>query len=286
MKKRSTYYTVMIIPDDNKRPVSMRLHHGMFRIILIVIILFCAGISVLVGWGARISAKLQLVHTLKTENSSLRRENESLRSSFLSTNHSEHMTRYLQRLSRMVEGTPYSVSSELSQTTTHANTTLQDSSKTAPAPAHGFSSPGPVVPDTDYATSLLGLPNIRPVEGWITKHFSVSLGDDTESEEHLGVDFAAAEGTPIRATAPGVVQKIWTDRYFGKMVVVDHAEGFSTRYGHCSQILVAGGDHVKRGQTIALVGNTGMSTAPHLHYEVLKEGKPVDPLKYFYFHRS
>jgi murein DD-endopeptidase MepM/ murein hydrolase activator NlpD len=127
-------------------------------------------------------------------------------------------------------------------------------------------------------------PNISPVEGWVTRKFSPDTSDAKSG--HLGVDFAAAHGTPIRATAPGVVGKIENDKYFGWMVTIYHDYGFVTRYGHCSQVLVSKHDRVHRGQTIALVGNTGRSTAPHLHYEVLKDGKHIDPLKHIIVHKD
>ena len=100
------------------------------------------------------------------------------------------------------------------------------------------------------------------------------------------MDFAATLGTPIKASAPGVVGKIENDKYFGLLVTIFHNNGFVTRYGHCSQILVSKHDRVKRGQTIALVGNTGRSTAPHLHYEVIKDGKYIDPLKHILVHKE
>jgi murein DD-endopeptidase MepM/ murein hydrolase activator NlpD len=107
------------------------------------------------------------------------------------------------------------------------------------------------------------------------------VGTDT-SAAHNGIDYAATLGTLIRATAPGVVEDVSNDTYFGKTLTIKHGYGFSTRYGHCSQIIVAKGDHVERGQTIALVGNTGRSSAPHLHYEVQKDGKNLDPTKYVF----
>jgi murein DD-endopeptidase MepM/ murein hydrolase activator NlpD len=126
---------------------------------------------------------------------------------------------------------------------------------------------------------IASVPNIQPViDGWITRRFSM-VGSDTSSV-HTGIDYAATLGTLIRATAPGVVENVSNDKYFGLILVVRHGFGFSTKYGHCSQVLVSKGDHVERGQTIALVGNTGRSSAPHLHYEVLKDGKNVDPIKY------
>ena len=121
-------------------------------------------------------------------------------------------------------------------------------------------------------------PNIQPTEGWITRKY-ITIANDTE-QQHSGIDFAATSGTLIRATARGVVDDVYKDAYFGLMVIIKHGYGFSTRYGHCLQVLVTKGDHVERGQTIALVGNTGRSSAPHLHYEILKDGKTVDPMQY------
>ncbi|HYG17313.1 MAG TPA: M23 family metallopeptidase [Ohtaekwangia sp.] len=100
---------------------------------------------------------------------------------------------------------------------------------------------------------------------------------------HSGIDFAAAIGTPIYATADGKV--ITVDVKFsgyGKMVVIDHGFGYRTRYAHMHDFAVREGQNVKRGDLIGYVGNTGLSTAPHLHYEVLINGDHVDPVHYFY----
>jgi murein DD-endopeptidase MepM/ murein hydrolase activator NlpD len=87
-------------------------------------------------------------------------------------------------------------------------------------------------------------------------------------------------GAEIEAPAAGIVTKVdWVEGY-GNMLTVDHGYGLVTRYAHCSKILVVRGQRVKRGQTIALVGSTGLSTGPHLHYEVWVNGKPVNPAKY------
>jgi murein DD-endopeptidase MepM/ murein hydrolase activator NlpD len=128
------------------------------------------------------------------------------------------------------------------------------------------------------------IPTISPVEGWITKSFLYDTS--LMNNGHQGIDFAATEGTPIKSTAPGVVRDISNDKYFGLLVTVQHENGFVTRYGHCSQVLVSVHDRVKRGQTIALVGNTGRSSAPHLHYEVIKDGRYVNPLKHIIAHKE
>jgi len=97
---------------------------------------------------------------------------------------------------------------------------------------------------------------------------------------HTGLDFRAATGDPVRATANGkVVSSGWSGGY-GRMVEVDHGNGLSTRYGHLSEINVRVGDHVRIGQVIGAVGSTGRSTGPHLHYETRIDGEAVDPQKF------
>jgi murein DD-endopeptidase MepM/ murein hydrolase activator NlpD len=100
---------------------------------------------------------------------------------------------------------------------------------------------------------------------------------------HSGIDFAASIGTPIYATADGKVVTVDVKfSGYGKLVEVDHGFGYRTRYAHMHEFAVRPGQNVKRGDLIGYVGNTGLSTAPHLHYEVLINGAQVDPVHYFY----
>jgi len=132
--------------------------------------------------------------------------------------------------------------------------------------------PDSVAPQTHSAGRI---PTGVPIEGWITQGFSMNLPEF--GTQHPGVDFAAKTGTEIKATADGrVILVVWDDIY-GKLVAVDHENGYTTYYGHNSKILVNLGDAVRRGQVIALSGNTGRSSAPHLHYEIRKDDVPVDP---------
>jgi murein DD-endopeptidase MepM/ murein hydrolase activator NlpD len=94
---------------------------------------------------------------------------------------------------------------------------------------------------------------------------------------HAGIDFSASTGTPVSAAAGGVVRVAGTASGYGNTILLDHGRGFETRYGHLHSIGVTPGQRVERGQPIGLSGNTGRSTAPHLHYEVLVDGRPVDP---------
>ncbi len=128
---------------------------------------------------------------------------------------------------------------------------------------------------------LASTPSIWPTRGWVTSGFGYRKSPFTGiPEKHEGLDIAARMGSEIRATADGMVVLSGRENGYGNMVEVDHGYGVMTRYGHNSKNLVNVGDKIKRGQVIALVGNTGRSTGPHVHYEVLVNGIPVSPRNY------
>ena len=100
---------------------------------------------------------------------------------------------------------------------------------------------------------------------------------------HYGMDFTAPSGTEIYATGDGVVSELNSSkRGYGNKIVVDHGFGYETLYGHCSAFKVRVGQQVKRGDVIGYVGNSGLSTAPHLHYEVSLNGEKVNPVNYYF----
>lgn len=100
---------------------------------------------------------------------------------------------------------------------------------------------------------------------------------------HTGIDFSATKGTPIYATGDGVVIQVSTEfGGYGKSIIIDHGFGFTSRYAHLNDFNIKKGQKVKRGDQIGTVGNTGASTAPHVHYEVMKDGKYVNPVNYFF----
>lgn len=128
----------------------------------------------------------------------------------------------------------------------------------------------------------LRIPSIHPVNGIETSPFGWRNSPFGYGREfHPGIDFGARMGTPVMATAAGVVIWVGWDAGFGKTVKIRHVDGIVTLFGHLSRYFVHMGDSVKRGQVIAALGNTGMSTGPHLHYEILVNAKPVNPLRYF-----
>ena len=125
-------------------------------------------------------------------------------------------------------------------------------------------------------------PKGRPVNaGWISSYFGQRTDPFTgKATSHKGVDFAGKEGAEVIAVAAGIVT--WSsDRYgYGKLVEINHGNGFSTRYAHNLKNLVAVGEQIDKGQVVALMGRTGRATGPNLHFEVLRGGRKVNPLEY------
>jgi murein DD-endopeptidase MepM/ murein hydrolase activator NlpD len=271
MQKGKKYYTIMFIPEGEAKPFSVHVYRSIVYSAIFFIIVFFIGSLCLLLKSGEIATKLQLVYALRSENKKLIEENKKLNFLRDKIEKIEVMGAYLQKMAT-IAGDPVKQKEQASnllskpgEEVVFKTDTLEDNKeiKQKSEVSQGF---------------LAAVPNIEPTEGWITRKF-VLQQNDTE-QIHSGVDFAATSGTLIRATARGMVEDVYKDTYFGLIVVIKHGYGFITRYGHCSQVLVAKGDHIERGQTIALVGNTGRSSAPHLHYEVIKDGKMVDPLEY------
>ena len=169
----------------------------------------------------------------------------------------------------------------------------------------GVNAPPPPVPSrggnkaarTDYVGAMRGVPirASRPsgtpqyeagssvpshwpldVQGFVTRG---QVRPGVPDESHVGIDIAVPIGTPVRASGGGTVMAAGYDSDYGLFVLLRHPSGYETMYGHTSRLLAAEGDEVQAGQVIGLSGNSGRSTAPHLHFEVRRDGKSVDPLE-------
>lgn len=134
---------------------------------------------------------------------------------------------------------------------------------------------------SDRRDLLASTPSTWPVKGRISSSFGMRSSPFQRGVNfHRGLDIAAPLGTPVYAPAKGVVAFAGIQSGYGNVIFVKHRAGISTRYGHLSKILVKEGQKVERGDVIGLVGNTGRSTGPHLHYEVRVGGVSVNPMKY------
>jgi len=248
-------YTVLLIPG-HKNGKTISVHFSRSALFALVgvsgLILLLAGFATVASFDALRTR--HVIAELRSENGILVKENNYIRLLAQKIGKLDTLANYLQGLAEI---------SPSSQTDLVANKNLSLGSDS--------------MQSVDNKVGIEdSVPTTLPVRGWVTQKFS----NDTTHHgiAHLGIDIAADEGMPIIAAAPGMINDVSTDQFYGNLITIDHGNGFITRYGHCLKILVTKGQHVNRGQRIALVGNTGYSSAPHLHYEVIKNGKNVNPL--------
>jgi len=136
-----------------------------------------------------------------------------------------------------------------------------------------------LIPDDNFISFSDNIPSFAPIEGFISQRMEnkFSIAENL----HDGIDIVAKEGTPIKASASGlVIFSGWTYE-MGNQIILSHGDGYFTHYGHNQQNLKYQLDIVKRGEVIGLVGNSGISSGPHLHFEIWKDKKSIDPLLYF-----
>ncbi|NLG17009.1 MAG: M23 family metallopeptidase [Fibrobacter sp.] len=274
---KSKHYTLMFIPDDNGKTFTLKIKRYVLHSIIIFTIFFIIGLIMLLYKSGEIAAKLQLMHLMKIENEQLSRENQNFKRLYRKLEDVERLSAYIHKLAVPAVKTSSEIKNKKPE--------IEKGELAGEAVNNlGITRSQTIFSSDESVDMVSSIPNIPPVEGWITRQFSEdSLGLQAG---HLGLDFAAAHGTPIRATAYGTVESIQNDKFYGLSVTIRHDHGFVTKYSHCSQILIKDQDNVKRGQAIALVGSTGRSTAPHLHYEILKDGKNVDPANYLLVHQK
>ncbi|HUP01845.1 MAG TPA: M23 family metallopeptidase [Gemmatimonadota bacterium] len=136
----------------------------------------------------------------------------------------------------------------------------------------------------DKKARFAATPSIWPASGFLSSTFSHHRRHPIfhDVRPHYGIDISSRRGNPIVATAAGRILKAGWENGHGNYVVIDHGHGVTTAYSHASRVVVRSGEGVQRGDVIALVGSTGFSVAPHVHYEVHENGRPVNPLKYIF----
>jgi murein DD-endopeptidase MepM/ murein hydrolase activator NlpD len=130
---------------------------------------------------------------------------------------------------------------------------------------------------------LAALPSRWPVRGQVNSGYGSRVSPwSAQSEFHSGLDIGAPVGTPVRAPAPGTVVFAGVHAEYGQTLIVDHGNETKSIYGHLSKVYVAVNQKVERGEAIALTGNTGRSSGPHLHYEIQVKGQSVNPTSYLW----
>ena len=255
----SKYLTFMMVPDDESEPKRFRLPVWLFRTLSVFVILTLIAPVIYIALYYEILGRAADAGRLAEENESLRKYQykvQILEQSLLETRQLMAEVAGMAGLDSVLLADLYGEDETFSKNFTE--TRPNSISRTLP--------PSSPIPD--------GL----PATGWITRGFS-----DIPGKIHHGVDLAMPENTPVYSTAYGVVTYAGTDKEYGYLVVVKNNDSIETVYGHNSMLSVRVGDTILAGQQVALSGNTGISSAPHLHYEIRVNGEAVNPIKYFVY---
>ena len=258
-------------------------------------------LPILIGMGARWSARAEIEH-LRSANATLDVENASYRAATGTlTGQIESLQAAISNLgtrarldpdsARALEKLPAIVKNQAVGGGSVANANaLMTSSIVSPEDTFGIlrdlltgleSHLSIVRRDVERREALAAAtPSIWPVHGWLSAGFGLRPDPFTgETDFHPGLDISADTGTPVYATASGTVELASSSGDYGNLVVLNHGFGLVTRYGHLSRFAVQAGQRVARGDVIGYVGATGRATGPHLHYEVLANGKLLNPLQ-------
>jgi murein DD-endopeptidase MepM/ murein hydrolase activator NlpD len=299
-------WTILIVPHDSESPRQYEIGEGSVRAIAgaigaAAVLVLAAAVMLFSPWatpGARIAAR---------DANRLRQEVARLDASLLQLGDSMDVLATREAEFREIAGiTTFDSAHAVSNPTTVRATDVNRADVTGARPkpfaqffgnrssrpdpdalirrASELSSALSDVADTMTARieKMRNTPSIMPTSGWLSSAFSKSRLHPIlhERRAHEGIDVSAPQGSPIIAPAGGTVVKVGVEGGYGNILEIDHGNGIVTRYAHCSRILVRAGQRVERSDVIAKVGSTGLSVGPHLHYEIIVNGKNVDPLKY------
>lgn len=297
MKKR--FFTVFIVPQDPSHIRKFRLPLNLLKTIVIILGISFAGFSFILFDYTRVKLKTNELNRLRAENAEQKIELQALTSKMTDVEFQMAKLKQFDKKLRIItnmevpggsnqilgiggpspdedmtaldvarNGLVKQMHSDLDQL--KAETRTQEKSFTE---LHEY-----LFKQTSLFAST---PAIWPARGWVTSTFGYRISPFTGLRQmHEGLDIANAVGTPVFAPADGIVSKVDRDNGVGKTISINHGYGIVTKYGHLSDMYAHVGKRVKRGEKIAAVGNTGRSTGPHLHYEVLVNGIHVNPEKY------
>ena len=270
MAKR--YVNFFIVPEGKPKSLKFKLSFFVTRVIVGILgflLVFIVVLSILHG---KLLYEVIAGKSLKQENERLKRYNAKV---VQLEKELSGYKRFVQRVAQLA-GVEYPQSESQVQLAYHPESRDLEERETVLSltekEEEKISSPNSI---SIQPETLVYIPMGRPIEGWITRGFSMDIYGF--GGEHPGVDFAAKIGTEVKATADGKIVFVGWDDIYGNLVGIDHQNGYVTYYGHNSKILVNVGGTIRQGEVIALSGNTGRSSAPHLHYEIRKNDVPIDP---------
>jgi murein DD-endopeptidase MepM/ murein hydrolase activator NlpD len=289
------FYTFLIFPGAHGNLHKIRLPFYVVHMVLAFSVVGIMTIAALANSYARMLLKVSNYNNLRTEREALKTQNRSLENAVTTTNAKLDSLQSLASEVALTYGfgearRPHFPEAALSLAT-QTNSTLESSYR-ASLYAFNLIRNSSLVPSRQ--SSALGfasspdfgrasVPSIWPVRGRVMEGFGQRLDPFSgEGVFHSGVDICAPSGTRVEAGGDGIVLQAGWDSGYGNAIVLDHGYGMTTRYGHLSKIFIVVGQEVKRGQVIGAVGMTGKATGPHLHYEVIVNDTPVNPMKYLH----
>ncbi len=264
----SKYIDFLVVPQGREPSMNIRLQSWLVKVLLVALVMWLIGLITATIFYGKLSSRALTADLLENENERLRDYNSKV------VDIENSFRKNLALTARIAEMAGIEIENVNSTFNVNYDSLVTDSSgRTVIA---GLAAD--IIPLSVEELEKLTTPKGRPLYGWITRGFNPDGSGG--KEKHVGIDIAVKEGTPIVSTATGIVTFAGWDKIFGNMLIVDHQNGFQTVYGHNQKNLVNKGKKVYKGDVIALSGNTGRSSAPHLHYEVVKDGEPIDPSPY------
>ena len=268
-------FTLMVIPENTSKTYSFRLPRRSLYLLGAVCVFLLGSYIYLLGAHQKMSSKARKAELLEMENAVLRDQTQKVADLRRELTGLQNIRQRLYELAGLPEESdayPEAVGEmENGSSLSAMSTSLSDTSISSLVSAQVAAEKSIPKPPSD-------MPTLWPLKGWVTAEFNEILPG--REKRHSGLDIAAPLGTPILAAAAGKVMYSGWDKDLGLVVIIDHQNGLSTLYGHCSQVLLNVDDFVAQGQPLALLGNTGRSSAPHLHFEIRHEGVAVDPREY------
>jgi|SRR5579862_3146400 len=293
---RSPRYTILVA--NRKTGVVRRL--TVVRRVAVLVTMGSLVVPVLMGLGARWSARTE-IDSLRAANDTLREQNDSYRTA---TGELASQISSLQTAMTQL-GEQNKLDPEIKAAIDRLPAVIKSRAMGGATPADIAQVPPVDPPDRTFGIlrDLLGVlgarldtvrkgqenrqalvaatPYIWPLsEAWLTSTFGRRADPITgEAENHQGLDLSADPGTPVHATADGTIESAAYNGGYGNSILIDHGFGIETRFGHLSGYAVRAGQKVKRGQVIGYVGSTGHTTGPHLHYEIIINGAPINPMR-------
>ncbi|UCC45414.1 MAG: peptidoglycan DD-metalloendopeptidase family protein [Candidatus Zixiibacteriota bacterium] len=253
----SKYLTIMLVPEGTEAKFGFRIRRWLLKTIVITLAAILIGIILFFSFYGTILSRAARTEILQKENESLLRYRYKV--ALLEDNLNQARD-VVSRLATMA-GIDYEFPEFPSDSTLFAQLDYVDNAVLSRSHT------------TDWTT-----PEGLPVQGFITQEFVLREDD----QYHPGIDIACAIGTPVLATGSGVVEFTGFDSVYGHLVVLRHNDSMTTIFGHNDQVLVHTGQQIAVGSRIALSGNSGQSTAPHVHYEIRVNDKPLNPLESIY----